>query len=731
VVNEPAILNVSGVVTDVSIAGGNDGAIDITVSGGIAPYIFSWSTSDGSGLVPGDEDQTGLTSGTYSVLITDANGCTVTDDYTVYEPGALIISATFTNISCHSGSDGTIDLTVSGGVPPYSYAWSTSDGSGLVVGDEDQTGLTAGTYDVIVTDDNGATRSDSYTLTEPGALTIDTEAATDITCNGAGDGTVTVTASGGTGALVYTMNPGAVSNGTGIFTNLAANTYTVSVTDANGCGPVVSGNLLVNEPLPLSIDNVTSTDVTCHGSADGTITIVVSGGVAPYQYSVDGGSNYVSNGGAFTALPAGNFDVAVMDANGCVTPGATEVIGEPPAINISASVTHVSTTGGNDGAIALTVTGGAGGYTYSWSTLDGSGLVPTDQDQSGLTAGTYDVLVTDADGCIAAGSYIVLEPSALVISGTFTNVTCFGDADGSIDVTVTGGIPPYTFTWSTADGSGLIPDSEDQSGLGPGTYDLVVNDAALGSGTASFTITEPEALVLNLTVTDISCFGSNDGQAEAIVTGGTGTIDIIWSTGSSGSSLLGLGPGNYSITITDENGCEVHRDFEIVEPPPLTIDPVVTPATCPTDMDGSIILNLEGGTPPYAITWSDLASTEDRIGIDGGSYHVMVVDDRNCMVEADIEVPFTGRCIEIPKVFTPNNDGYNDTWRLRYVELYPNVSVQIYTRWGKLVYKSDQGYDSPWDGTDNGKSLPIDSYHYIIDLGDGGEPYVGNVSIIK
>ncbi len=205
------------------------------------------------------------------------------------------------------------------------------------------------------------TRSNVSTLViaEPVAINIDSEASTDITCNGANDGTVTVTASGGTGALIYTLNPGAISNGTGSFTNLSANSYTVSVTDANGCGPVVSSNLIIAEPAAISIDSEASTDITCNGANDGTVTVSASGGTGALIYTLNPGA--ISNGtGSFTSLPANTYTVSVTDANGCGPVASSNlIIAEPAAITIdSEASTDITCNGANDGTVTVTASGG-------------------------------------------------------------------------------------------------------------------------------------------------------------------------------------------------------------------------------------------------------------------------------------------------------------------------------------------------------------------------------------
>ncbi len=430
---------ITATTVDVTCNADSDGSIDITVLGGILPYTYAWTTADGSGLVATDEDQTGLTAGTYDVTVTDGNGETITGSYVITEPDAIVLTEIITNVSIAGAADGAIALTVAGGTAPYIYAWTTLDGIGLVPADKDQTGLTAGTYNVTVTDANNCEISGIYTVTQPGPLTL-TEVLTSLVCN---------------------------------------------------------------------------------GDADGEIAITVGGGVLPYTYawSTADGSGLVPTDEDQTGLTAGTYNVIVTDANGATIIGSYTLT-QPDAIVLTEIITDVTIAGAADGAIALTVAGGTAPYTYAWTTADGSGLVATDKDQTGLTAGTYDVIVTDTNGCEANASYIVNQPGALAISASIINVSCNGLTDGAIDITVTGGITPFTYAWTTADGSGLVADAEDQTGLTTGTYDVIATDVNGATIEGSYTLTEPDVIVISeVTFTEPTCPSLNDGSIIITATG--------------------------------------------------------------------------------------------------------------------------------------------------------------------------------------------------------------------
>ncbi len=492
-------LVISGVTVDVTCNADSDGEIDVTVYGGILPYTYAWTTADGSGLVASDEDQTGLTAGTYDVTVTDANGDTISGSYTLIQPDALVLTEVITNVSIAGGADGVIALTVTGGTAPYIYAWTTLDGTGLVPADKDQTGLTAGTYEVTVTDANNCAITGTYTVTQPGPLTL-TELLTNIDCN---------------------------------------------------------------------------------GDASGAIGITVGGGVTPYTFAwtTADGSGLIPTDEDQTGLTAGTYDITVTDANGATISGSYTLT-EPDAIVLTETITNVTIAGGSNGEIALSVVGGTAPYTYAWTTADGSGLVATDKDQTGLTAGTYDVIVTDANGCEANASYIVNQPGALAISANIINVSCNGLADGSIDITVTGGITPFTYLWTTADGSGLVATDKDQTGLTAGTYDVTVTDANGASVNGSYTITQPDLIVISdVTFTEPTCPSLNDGTITVTATGTDleYSIDngVTFQDANIFSDLIG---GTYDVVarVKSSTTCSEAYGTQIVLTAPLCADMIVT-----------------------------------------------------------------------------------------------------------------------------------------------------------
>ncbi len=440
---EPALLVSSGVAatyvcgTNVSCNGANDGSINLTVTGGAdcVAYTFNWSNGATT------EDVSNLTAGNYSVTITDANGCSTSSSFTLTEPALLVssgVAATYvcgTNVSCNGANDGSINLTVAGGADCVAYTFNWSNGATT----EDVSNLTAGNYSVTITDANGCSTSSSFTLTEPALLVSSGVAATyvcgtNVSCNGANDGSINLTVTGGADCVAYTFN---WSNGatTEDVSNLRAGTYSVTVTDANGCS--TSSSFTLTEPAQLLSSGVAATyvcgtNVSCAGSNDGSINLTVTGGASCTAYT------YLWSNGATTEdvsnLTAGNYSVTITDANGCSTT-SNFTLTEPDELRVRSITSatfecgyNISCNGASDGSIDLTPEGGATcvAYTYNWS--NGA----TTEDLSGLTAGTYSVTITDANGCSTTASITLTEPALLQSSGiaaTYacgTNVSCNG-----------------------------------------------------------------------------------------------------------------------------------------------------------------------------------------------------------------------------------------------------------------------------------------------------------------
>jgi len=752
---------------EVSCFGGDDGSIAITMTGGTGTYTYNWLTNNGSGLVQGQEDQSGLSKGDYSLTVTDSNGCSVVSNFTLNSPDQMTITSTKSNfnefnVSCNGDNNGSIDITVNGGYldsnTTYTYSWTTNNGSGLNPNNEDQTGLTAGNYTVVATDTNGCSITQNIEITEPDSLVI-SEIISDyngfeISEAGENDGSIDITVSGGTSNYTYEWT---TQNGSGLSINsedqsgLTAGVYTVLITDSNNCQISKTYSLTQPNELLIAIDHdANGNSVLCYGDTTASIKVdITQESVSPYVYSINGTtylnqaysetfSDISSKTYTFINLPAGNYSFTVTDANG-VSKSTTskEIFGPNNPLTLTSDISsygnfNISCPGANDATINLTVTGGGGvsnqaSYFYTWTTSDGSGLNLTEEDQSGLGPGTYTVVVKDINDCSITETFTITEAPPLTYNLDSTkNITCFGDNDGEINITVGGGTGNYTYDWSTQNGSGIIQGQEDQSGLGPGIYKLILRDGcntfefihtistpevleisldekvnilchdnstgkiniSVNGGTAPFDyvwkdnfgnvydrnvgnvfedgdlsnipagiyelividsndctatftteLTQPEDLVIDIQKTDLNCYNANDGTITVTPSGGVAPYSYTWSDFGNGNVRNGLSAGSYTVTITDSNGCEEVREIEIDNAELFDVNPIVTPITCYGANDGSIEMNFEGGVAPISFTWSDDSTAgQNRYNLSPGIYSVLIKDASGCEIQRDLTI---------------------------------------------------------------------------------------------
>lgn len=600
----PTALQVSALTTNLSCNGSLNGSIDITVTGGTAPYTFGWSNGSTS------EDLNNISGGTYQVFITDANGCTLSRSYTITEPLALVANVIKTDVSCFGQADGAIDISVSGGIAPYSFSWS----NGAIT--EDLANISGGTYILTVTDNNGCQTVKTVILDESATALSVNGISKDVSCFGGNNGSVDITVNGGTLPYTYAWNNGSASEDV---SGLSAGNYQVIVTDARGCS--VAMPYTIASP-PVIQASAILTNIRCNGTNDGVIDLSVTGGTAPYTYLWSNGAVTED----LNSLASGNYNVQITDDNGCSISRNYQIT-EPAALQLAYTKTDVLCFGNSTGAINITVTGGVGGYTYAWS----NGAIT--EDLSGLTAGTYDVTVTDANGCQILQTINLTQPaSALQAVASIGNLTCFGANDGSIELLVTGGTAPYSYSWNTGS------TAEDIFALAAGTYQVTIIDAKGCTIQQNYNVTTPDPLTSSAIVQNISCNGLSDASIDLTVTGGTLPYIFNWSNGATTEDLAGLAIGNYQVQISDANGCNTTRSFNITQPLPLSINYVANNVSCFEASDGNITTQVSGGTAPYTYSWSNGQNTKDLNGLIGGSFTLTVTDASGCTTIQNIGI---------------------------------------------------------------------------------------------
>lgn len=614
-ISQPSVLTSSiSSSSNISCSGGNNGSATASVTGGTAPFNYSWSPSGGSAATA-----TNLSSGTYTVTITDSRGCTTSASVNLSQPTPLSLSANQTPVLCNSGNSGTVSVSVSGGTSAYTYLWSPGGSTAATV-----TNLNAGTYTVSVTDANGCNGTASATINQPNPLSASVQSYNNILCNGDNSGNISVSVNGGT--LPYNYNWSPSGGNLPAATSLTAGTYTLTITDANGCSEIISATL--TEP-PAITSSYTTVSSTC-GSTNGSATLSVSGGTPGYSYLWTPG-NYTT--ATVNNLGAGSYSVLITDASGCTHTANVAISNTSgPAANVISS-TPVNCNGGTNGSATANVSGGAAPYSYNWSPNGGTGLTGTN-----LAAGTYTFSVTDANGCIATSTATVTEPSSLQINNAVTSsATCNGTNTGSASFSVSGGSPGYIYSWTPN-----VSSTTSANNLASGNYNVNVTDANGCTTTQTFNISEPSVLQTSVTSSgNVSCNGGNDGSASVAVLGGTTPYSYSWSpSGGTGSSTNGLSAGTYSVTVTDFNGCTSVSNVSISEP--NTLNSAITSsgnASCNGAANGSATVSVNGGTAPYTYLWSPSGGTSPTANnLTQGSYVVNITDANGCATSATVNI---------------------------------------------------------------------------------------------
>ena len=511
--------------------------------------------------------------GSYEIQIQNhPNGCFVnsqTINVNIQQVvNSLTVTPTPTNPLC-SGGLGSILTSASNTTGAVSF--SLSDSPYNATNPNPITGLSANTYTVYATDVNGCKGNANTTINDPTAITITSASVTsgvlanhngrDISCIGANDGQITITASGGTGSLQYSIDNGVSYSASGVFNSLSPANYSIKVKDLNGCvkdGPTIT----VSNPPALNSGTTSIIHPQCVGatSTTGSISITgISGGTPGYTWQIYNLSNVAVSASTAVAsaisVAAGTYYAKVTDANGCSVNTSNFVVNAP----IAASYTSVpaSCAAVNDGSLTITgVTGGNGSYTYS---INNGAFGASTTFSSLATGATYVLKVKDGNGCefTINNAAVALQPS---ITGTISQtsfINCFGQSTASISVTASGGTAPYTYSWSNS------VTTQNNPNIPAGSYNVTITDSKTCTGTASISVSQPTALTVTPSVTNISCKGGNNGSINLVVNGGTGIKTFLWSNGATSQNISGLAPGSYSVTVTDANGCinNIHERY--------------------------------------------------------------------------------------------------------------------------------------------------------------------------
>ena len=622
---EPALLTLVSTVTSVSCNGLTDGSATISASGGLAPYSYLWDNNAGGQIT---ETAINLGAGTYFVTVSDQNGCSQPSAVQVFENQAISLNLTSTNVSCNGLSDGSMLVDANGGAGTFTYAWS----NGQILAEAID--LVAGNYIVTVTDIDGCTATISETIIEPDAYFINQQ-TTNLTCFGSNDGSITLNISGGTLPYSFQWNDG--SNIGPNRTDLSGGTHTVTITDAMNCPQVL--DISIFEPQEISL--LTEIEpVGCNGGTSGSASVIPSGGNGNYSYQWDSATGFQTDSTAIN-LTAETYIVTVTDSNGCSATTTVDVL-QATSIGLTYTTEDVGCFGSTTGTIALAVNGGMEPYNYSWAGPNG---FTADLDSIfELSAGTYQVTITDNNNCTFQEIIDILQPlSGISSTMSLPDTICNGFTSGSAIITPTGGSGNYTYAWSNGSMTENVNDLE------PGQHYVTVTDAASCFIIDTAVIVERPEITFTLDQTAPLCHDGNDGTA--VITDifyGTqneniNDYGIIWNNNQVAITATNLsGSQTYEVTITHASGCTAISSIIIGNPDEIEATIISTiGVTCNNSNDGRATVSGVGGVGPYTYIWSNNAggqTSETAVNLFADQYNVTVTDSNGCSTNIDVEI---------------------------------------------------------------------------------------------
>lgn len=515
-----------------------------------------------------------------------------------------------TDATCSSLADGSAQFTILTGSAPYTFELGgQTNATGTF------TNLAPGQYSVLVDDATNCPAIYGFTIYALDevelVLTLDQE----VSCGVNNDGRVIASATGGGGNYAFAWSDGQT---TATATGLSAGIYEVSVTSEVGC--MQTASILLEPPTDMEV-SLTSTETRCGVPENGTVSLNVTGGITPY--TIAWGHDATETGTELTELSAGIYEVTVTDGEGCSLIRSAEVM-EAEGVALTANTVSVSCTGGADGEVSVSATGGEGQYSYAWS-APGAGNTA---QLTGLSAGTYTVTVTDEFGCSTSSEILLEELPPLTIDKDFSPALCAGNNTGFIDLKVTGGAMPYQFSWNTGAGS------EDLSNLTAGSYAVTVTDVNGCTTTDAMEIVQAEPIQAGVSIDDVLCNGEATGAVLVNPTSGQAPYDFSWSNGATTADLTDVPAGTYTLLITDASRCQNEFTATVEEPDALVATLATEDISCAGGQDGRIGVSVNGGIPAYSysLDGNDFKSGSAFIGLTAGDYQVQVRDGNGCQV---------------------------------------------------------------------------------------------------
>lgn len=720
---EPSEMVPTMTLTQNNLCAGEDQAeICVDVVGGTPPYSIELLDCDNNVIatINNNECFSDISCvnncGDFSVRVRDANLCEEIQDFSIACPELLTFSPDVSPIECAGSCEGNIAGNISGGTGQLSFSIDPPiDLPDPAISQDflEISGICTGIYTLTITDENGCTFVDTYDLTEPEGMTI-TYDITDAVCFGDCNGNIVANVVGGVPGYSFLITdldgvPAQNQNA------LCAGEYIHTTFDANNCS--VIDTLEILEPEQIIFETAT-TNILCAGETNGEICVdLISGGLGEISYEIVPNSGTLVDN-CFTNLAAGNYSVSVSDDLCTVSQNGIAVL-EPQALELFLESTNITCFGENNGIVEVSTTGGTGNIALIEPF---AGVVPTIIENR--PPGFVTVSVQDESGCSVTESIEILEPELLQASVLSTsNVGCGGECDGDAEFDISGGTGEYSIVYEGQELNLNQLCAQDYSGT-------IISDENGCETTVDFEIIQPDPLEILNTITPVTCTGMNDGSIDIFPVGGTGPIT--WVSIPEGLELDNLFEGEYEFLATDSIGCST--DTVLTVGATIITDMSATmfssQVTCWNEGDGTATAAVSGGTEPITYQWNDplQQTTATAVGLAEEVYIVTIVDAIGCTITETVEVEPTEGCFFIATALTPNGDGANDTWTIGGLEFFPQSTVQVFNRWGQLLFEST-GYNTPWDGTYNGSALPVADYYFIITYDQNQDPITGTVTI--
>lgn len=660
--------------------------------------------------------------GAYTVMTTDDAGCAVDTTVIISCPEPLFLDISATEVSCTGYSDASFSASAAGGTGTVVFdvteVGSSIEFEGSV--DYEQDSLPSGTYTFVLTDENGCSVEEVLIIDEPDGLQVE-YALTDVACAGDCNGLILADINGG--QLPYVISVTDEMGMEAIPGQLCPGLYVHTTQDGNEC--LVTDTLEISGPDSITF-TFTVSNVPCSGASSGQICLdSLTGGTGTLTPQLVPLPTNSADGNCFN-VPAGTYEVLVQDSVGCVSDFFPALVEEPANIEILPTITPISCTGDGDGVLVVNAIGGSGELEllspFVFSTLPDT-LFNLGPDSLTLVVG-------DTLGCIDSLTVGVPEPDPVdldVLTTVFPE--CGGDCTGGIEVALAGGTGILTlYQESVSDSTDVV--ASGLVNLCAGTYPLYLIDEEMCMDSVVVEIEEPDPLVFDITVQNVTCTGMDDGVAIIGTVGGSG--ETAWEFVEGAVDVLNLFEGEYAVSAVDTAGCTGDTTFTVAADiiTDMVVEIFTSPVTCWQTSDGTATAAVTGGAQPISYIWSDPSgqTTATAIGLTEDVYSVTVTDDIGCTLGFLATVDPTEDCLFIADALTPNDDGINDRWVVGGLEFFPQSEVQVFNRWGQLLFRSKPG-TTWWDGTFNGALLPASDYYYVITVFPGAEPLTGTVTL--